>query len=516
MERLKWYIVGIIFLLAISIRLINFKESIYFGFDEARDAYLSTEIYTQGHLKIMGPPATGNIGVFHGSLYWYILGPIYLLSQNDPTLVSFIFRIINALGVLGVFFIGNYLFTPIIGLLASFLYALSYEQSQYAMYVGNPGWGVITTLIIFTGASILIKNQKFKYFSLYLMFGGAALATQLNIMYFYTFLLVITILILFRKYLVGINYKHYLGSFFLSGAILSTFLLSELKYNFRTVKTVINLVSKGFGIMGPSQSKYQLYWDKYIAMFNDNITPLLNINLISIIAIIVTLFTLIKSFRNNSYRLVILWMLAWIFLMLFGGHTSYYTNAGLGVGVIIAFSLFLIHFFKKQPLLIGVIVLAIGIGNIKRISEQSYYSLIPEIKPQPLMKLADEIRVIDKMYQQTKGAGFTVRVTGIPYKVQTVWAYLFNNYGQKTYGYQPYYETGNTLGFPGILPVPKSGTTCFRFLIREPMRGLPVYLVELDEKEENNFSKTIVREEIGNFILETRLALDPNCHNHKP
>ena len=54
-----------------------------------------------------------------------------------------------------------------------------------------------------------------------------------------------------------------------------------------------------------------------------------------------------------------------------------------------------------------------------------------------------------------------------------------------------------------------------RYLIREPMRGLPVSLVEMDIKEEDIFSTRIDRKEIGLFIVESRVAHAKDCHNTK-
>ena len=132
------------------------------------------------------------------------------------------------------------------------------------------------------------------------------------------------------------------------------------------------------------------------------------------------------------------------------------------------------------------------------------------------MRLVDELKVIDLMYQEAAGKGFTVRLTGIPYRIQTVWAYLFKQYGEPKWGYLPFWETGNVLGFPGYLPPPTTGTTCSRYLIREPLKGLPIEIINEDRKTEDIFSTSKEQEEIGWFIFEKRLARDPQCHDNKP
>ena len=71
------------------------------------------------------------------------------------------------------------------------------------------------------------------------------------------------------------------------------------------------------------------------------------------------------------------------------------------------------------------------------------------------------------------------------------------------------------MGYPGHLPGPVKGTTCIRFLIREPVRGIPEVLINKDKDEENLFSDIIKVEKIGEFLLEIRKAKG-ECHNLKP
>ena len=119
------------------------------------------------------------------------------------------------------------------------------------------------------------------------------------------------------------------------------------------------------------------------------------------------------------------------------------------------------------------------------------------------------------MYSVASDRGFTVRVTSMPYGIQTVWAYLFNEYGSSKWEYLPFWETELIEGFPGKLPRPEKGTTCVRFLLREPVRGIPEVLIKNDIREEDLFSEIIEVESIGKFSLEVRYAKG-ECHNNKP
>ncbi|MFH1561564.1 MAG: hypothetical protein ABID04_03235, partial [Patescibacteria group bacterium] len=110
----------LIFLLGFGLRLYHLEESTYFGFDEARDAYLSQEIYQNRDLKIVGPPANAP-GLFHGPMYWYFLGPLYLISGGNPLFVSVVFRLINALGIILIFYLAKNLFDSKVAFLSALI-----------------------------------------------------------------------------------------------------------------------------------------------------------------------------------------------------------------------------------------------------------------------------------------------------------------------------------------------------------------------------------------------------------
>ncbi|KKT30679.1 MAG: hypothetical protein UW41_C0008G0024 [Candidatus Collierbacteria bacterium GW2011_GWC2_44_18] len=516
MRHNKWLILGSIFILALLVRFYAFRESVYFGFDQARDAYISQDIFLKHDLRFIGPPVSGDTGLFHGPLFWYILGPIYLLLKGDPALVSGIFRILNALGVFLIFGISGSLFGPLVGYIAALFYAVSYEQSQYSLYVGNPALGVLSMMLIFLGAVQIYKNSKYAKWSPLLMLGGAAFSMQMNLMFVYTFAIVATLLFLLRTKIGKIATKFWLWGIALMGLLLSTFLLVELKYNFRSFRLAFTMLKAGYGVMDATASKYILFLNKEIVMYRDNVLATNNQTALRVLVLFVSVWVLYQAIKNKNFQILAVWLFGWIFLMILGGHTAYYTNAGLGTAVIIAVAI-LIEKINNINKYLAIIYCGLIIwGNLNMIRAQSPNSLIQEMITQQSMKLADEYRVIDEMYTIAEGKGFTVRMTGVPYNIQTVWAYLFHQYGLPKYGYLPFWEVGNVLAFPGAMPIPKSGSTCIRFLGREPMHGLPQVLVDNDEGLEKKFSIIVDKKNIGSFTLETRMSIDADCHDNRP
>lgn len=518
MKQNKWWVLGLIFLIALFVRFYSFRNNIYFGFDEARDALVSQSIYTQRDFKLIGPPATGETGLFHGPAFWYLIGPIYLFFQGNLFLISALFRVMNATGVFLVFGITSKLFSKRAGFIASFLYAISFEQSQYSYYIGKESVALILWLsIIYCLTAFYKKENWVKTKGLPLIAICFGLMIQFNIIYAGFGIGLMALLFVLREELKSLSLRTWLvsGSAFL--VTLSTYVLAEIKYDFREIISAVRLMREGFGIMSEGESKYTLYWGKYLIMFRDNLIGLsLEVDwqrfLLVLVAICVTGWIAYKAIKERRFAILLVWLFTWTGIMMAGGHMAYYTNVGISVSILIAIAVFFDNIFRKKYL-IGLLLIAIFIGNASMIYARREKGLIPAIKPQPYMNLSDEIKLIDEMYQIANGRGFTLRLTGIPYKIQTVWYYLLNEYGYKKHGYFPYWEHGNIAGFPGYLPTPINGTTCLRFLIREPMTGLPVELVALDEKEESYYSKIVNWHAVGQFTIQERESVGKDCHN---
>lgn len=504
----------LIFITACILRFHQLKESTYFGFDEARDAYISQEIYKTGDLRIIGPPANAP-NLFHGPLYWYLIGPLYIVGKGNPYFVSFAFRLLNAFGVFAVYWLGKKYFNRSVGILSALLYAFSFEENQYAIYALHPSLTIFSWLAIFSGAVIILKNEKSKFWGLPLIFAGAASAIQFELVSISAAGTAIVLLLMLRKKVKSISWKSWLTAMIFSLIFLGSYLLAEVKFNFRSIKSALNLVGSGWGVMETDDNKFSMFIRRFILLFHDNIIPLNGLLIYFTVALILLLL-FVNARKNKNLIYILIWISSGLFLLPLGGYNAYYINAGIGIGVIIAVSFLLEKIIAKRKILSYLLLSLIIVSNFYRTIKQKDQSLIVDIKPQPYMKLADEERLIDRMYLFAEGKGFTIRTINIPYKVQTVWAYLFENYGLKKYGYLPYYETGMVEGFPGKLPVPVHGSTCIRFLIQEPARGIPDRLIDQALEEENLFSKIESKEHFGHFKLEIRSSLDEDCHNLKP
>ncbi|MCL4365969.1 glycosyltransferase family 39 protein [Patescibacteria group bacterium] len=218
-----------IFITANIVRFLYFPDNVYFAFDQARDSFASLEIL-RGDLKIVGPPSFLNDKIFPGPLIFYIYAPIYLIFNKSPEAASAVFRIWNSLGVFLTFAIGSILFNKRAGIIAALLFAFSYEESQYSLFLSHQPLAVITILLFYLGLSIYFFKRK----PWGLMLTAAGLGLSIQFHYGYVFLVptFIAYIIIFRKRIKHLYLRWVFSSLLLFILTISTFILTEIKYHF--------------------------------------------------------------------------------------------------------------------------------------------------------------------------------------------------------------------------------------------------------------------------------------------
>ena len=129
-----------------------------FSYDQARDAFTILDLL-RGDLKIQGPP-TSTRDFFHGVLYYYVVAPGYFFGHGSPIIAAVWLSAINSLGIFISYFmalrlLNNHFWAGITALLI----ALSYEQTQYAIYLANTALAPLSVPLIYFGLW-LWRHQK--------------------------------------------------------------------------------------------------------------------------------------------------------------------------------------------------------------------------------------------------------------------------------------------------------------------------------------------------------------------
>ena len=531
----------ITFVVAIAIRFAWFPNNVYFGYDQARDAIVSQEIYKNGDFKIMGPSA-GKEGLYHGPAYWYLIGPIYLLFKGNPAFVLAFISILNASGIFLIYFLAKKLFDEKVGLIASFFYAISFSQTQYALYFANPSPAVLSIMVFYLGWALLLfgknklprselarypaKTGKFDSLShlsppeagysasrnkwSWLLIGlGLGLSIQFEFFLIYLFASVLLFSIFFFKEIKqNIKFKKILLGIFSLVLTLSTFVIVEIKYGFRTSKMILGLFLPKSAQSAPeihfATSNFlgrvgmEVYYDVFRGVPKTR----------EILAICLFFTILIFIFKFKTYRkqflFILIWILSNLFLDFFGPPQLYYVGIGLSIPVIFIFSFLIERLFKKSKLLAAILLIIFVYGNIHLITKYNPKGPVMDLYVQRGMLLSDEKKVLDYIYSDAKKEKFVVNALTMPYKIKTTWAYLLSWYGMRKYGYLPFWGGEDVPGYAGSLPLPDR-REYGRYAIIEPMRGIPEDLRKEFTDSENGYSlpKSIMK--VGYFEVEKRI-----------
>ncbi len=493
-----------ILILAVLVRFFYFPDNVYFAYDQARDSFTALEIL-KGDFKVVGPPSFASDKLFPGPLIFYIYAPIYFLFEKNPEAVSALLRVYNAFGVILIFWIGSVLFNKKIGLIAAFLFAVSYEQSQYSLFISHQPLAVIGVLLFYFGASRLI----FKKDKRGLIISALGLGLSMQSHYLYIFLIPFSLLltVVFRKNIFPLKAKYTylaLATFFIT---VSTFIVSEVKFGFRFTSGIL---SQLLAVASPDK-KTSFYPESGIFVINriihDNF--LANYGLTSAVAVV---FAAVAIFflRNKNLRSKMVFLGIWLFggivPYLLSGATSYYYSAAASASLVLLTSWVVYQLFLKNKILAVLLLLGIAANNLYLISNFNDRGPNRDIVIQPGMLVRDQKKVIDYIYSKAEGEPFAVNGLTIPLAVNTTWSYLFEWYGQKTYHSLPVWGGEAAGGFAGNLKIVSARDKLPKkqFLIIEPMIGINQYDSDNFFRIEGYFTKVVEEQKFGTIIVQQR------------
>jgi len=504
-----------IFILALILRFLYFPSNIYFGYDQARDAFMSQQI-AHGKLTVTGP-STSLPGLFHGPLYWYLIGPIYLLSGGNPIGPSIFLRIANVLALFLVFKVASILFNKKTALMSCFLFAISFEQTQFAIYFTHPALAVLSVMIFYLGGALLFFKQDKR--GLILLLLGLGLSVQFNFVLNYLVLPLVACLVIFHKSLKSIPLKTALiaaGAFALS---VSTFIAAEIKYHFRTINALIASLHQPKLPKGWDPSITQstsLTFTKSLPFINARLVHdnLLNIPQLVLPLSIFLLICLALLLRKKALRPKLIYLFIWFaagslpYIKDTSTNPIYFYSVGASISLLI-FVAFLLTSIPRKFMVISTIALVVILAsNLQLVSQTNPQGSLASIDVQTGMLLCQEKKVVDYTYQKAEGRPFAINALSNPAYVDTTWSYLYEWYGKKKYGYLPVWGGRFATGYPGNLAVQTARTKLPAdiFLIIESTHGLHDSYISSFIQEENYFTKISASQKYGDIQVQKRYS----------
>lgn len=461
-----------VFVFAFLLRVVFLPRlSLTFGYDQARDAYTTQQIL-DGDLKVLGPPAS-TPGLYHGVFYYYFLAPSYFFGQN-PINAAYWTALFNAAVVFIVFLLTFYITKQKrAGFLASFLYAISFEATQYATWLSNPTIAIWTVPLMYLGLWAWVSEKK-KWGPI-MAAVGLGLSVQAEIFLLYHAIPLAIWLLCAKK---RIKRKEITTFFAVLALSLSSLIISEVKFGFKGISGFKALLVGGEPNLAYAKSLGDylvLYLNQIGRIFAFNSYPS-NIGYGGALVLALAIIAVVNS-RKTSAKIpwglfLATWLFSHITVVTMGGVSTPFLMVGIGPAVSILLAITLSRWWGQKRKAVALIVFGLLIfGSLSTIyKENPRGSTLFAIQKDMLLK--KQYQAIDYIYTQADGEPFSVNTLTSPLWINIVWTHLFENYGQSNYGYLPCYSGRDQVGQLAAL------STCEKerdnhFLILEPMGGIP-------------------------------------------
>ena len=505
MDRRTVLILGGIFILAYFLRVMFLPQgALTFGYDQARDAFVTGEIIG-GDWKILGPPAS-TPGLYHGVFYYYFLVPAYILSRN-PLVAAYWTALFNA-GVVLIVYLLAYLMTKrkSAGFVSAFLFAISFESTQYAVWLSNPTLGVWTVPVLYLGLWLWV-NEKYKTVGSVLTALGLALSIQSEIFLAYHIIPVMLWLFYQKKKIRMNELMKFMGVF---GIGLLTMLLVELKFGFKGIAGAFSLLSTGESVShGKSLGDFVVLFLNQIGRVYGNNSYPGNVAYGAILVVFLMFYSIYKwNKKGFSWEpFLVVWLMSHLTVVSVGGTSTPFLLVGIGPAVSIILGIWLSHWFKNNKVVVSMVLILLMIGNLSMIQKENARGQTIFAIQKDLL-LSNELKAIDYTYSSAHKENFSVNTLTSPLWINTVWSYLYNWYGSEKYGYLPYWHGRDQVGRLGNNFKDIDEHVTKMYLIKEPLQGIPPGFVIETVENEDRISRLVDEVYYGELVVQKRERID--------
>ena len=498
MKKIHVVILFGIFLLGYFLRVMYLPKNILtFGYDQSRDAYSSIAI-SNGDLKIQGPPSSAP-GLYHGAFYYYLLAPAYALGNGSPIATAYYMAFINSLTIIILFLLGYFATRKIwVGLTASFLFAISFEATQYATWLSNPTVAIVTVPLLYLGLWQWCENKS--KWGPFLTAIGLGLSIQSEIFLAYHLVPIVIWILVSKK---SVDRKQMFGFLTMLGILLSSFLLSEIKFGFNGIDGVKSLLVSSDSNLAYTKSVGDfvvLYLNQIGRIFSFNSYPG-NIGYGGGFVIVLAIYSLIKKDRFGSFLAI--WLFSHLSVVSVGGVSTPFLMVGIGPAVSLIIAYYLVKWWQGgyRLVAIGILILLVYGGLSFILKENQKGATLFSIQKD--MILSRQIEAIDYTYHEARGEMFTTNSLTSPLWIDIVWTYLYKWYGVENYGFAPEWNGKDQIGQLDSLQKVSASTKLY-FLILEPMDGIPPKYLEQTIQEEDAVSTLIEEKRFGTIVVQKR------------
>jgi hypothetical protein len=419
---------------------------------------------------------------------------------------------LNSLAVIIVFYIAKLATGNVkLSLLSSFLFAISFEATQYATWLSNPTIAIWTVPLMYLGLWIWINQNKQSLplrgketksnLGPILAGIGLGLSIQAEIFLVYHIVPLLIWLTISKKNISKKSLIIFGGTLVL---VVSSLILCEFKFGFNSLVAAKSLANSSGGNLAYAKSVGDyliLYLNQIGRIFAFNTYPG-NIGYGGVSVIVLGIYSLINIKKNPYPAFLAIWIFSHLSVVTVGGTSTPFLMVGIGPAVSLMLGFYIYKLFNKQALIAFLLLLIIVYGNISYVfSQNKLGSTLFSIQKD--MLLSKQIAAIDYTYKLADGRPFSINSLTSPLWINIVWTYLYKWYGEKTYGYIPLWHGKDQIGQLDSLERIEDPTET-SFLILEPMAGIPARYLEETIGEEDVDTVTVEQKSFGEITIQKR------------
>jgi len=450
-------LLSLLILIGLFLRLKYWPDFLTFGYEQARDAQLSTIIYSQKKLTLLGP-TTEIEGVFHGPIYYYLIGLIYFLFGKNPSWVALWHILMNLACIPIVFWVGKKMFSQRVGLIAAAVFTISYEVISYSLWLSNPSPGlpfIILTYFFFYRA--FKENLKFLPLASFLL----AISISFDLIIVVNLFGAIALGLIYNKK--RINLKTGVASFLAFVIPLINYPLFEIRHGFLMTRKLLS-------VLGSQDNEFKNVF-QYFFTFSEGLAKefanvFFPIHGFFAGLLMITLFIFLwknlrqKKLFSNPYGFILVWLLVnfTTFLISAAVTNSEFSYFGVNAASSLLLAAFLDNLIvKKRFFWVILISSLVVLGSLR-----AWQKFLPNpqrrlFDSQRGVILKDTLATIDYTYSQSNKKPFFVDTVTVPLFISPLWDYLYSWYGQGKYGHLPSKEINSSNQF--LIIEPGSGDT---------------------------------------------------------
>jgi len=486
----EYLLLALVFAVSVLMRWYFISQnSVFFFFDQSRDAYVSRQIFEQGDIKIQGPSASGTQDtVYHGVLYYYVIGALYKIGQGNPAFVAHALSFFFSLSVVPLYFLSRDIFSSKrAAFLAVLLFCFSFESVLTNTWLSNPALAFPAIIVFFYCVYQVFFLSKTKWIPVLAIALGASHQSLVSTLFLWG--VIVTSVFYAQNYsrtqkkgVQIFTVKHVVIFLLLYTAVISTMIVSQLLLMKNGIFTLEKLSAATSQHESSSlESSFEIM-KAFIQKAGTSLYPTLPVLSFLCIGVIMLRF---KMYSHSTKWFFLQWILSPLFLLIFHSRNSQHILVGLEIPLYLLFGHFLALLLRKKN---GFIVCALFLFLFV-FSNFSQLQKIRSTKRSDLWiergaLLSDQLKLIDRTYELAEGQPFSISSVTNPYLYNTTWAYLYDWYGKKKYGYVPVWYGNEQAGIFGEeLLVRVEAPLSSHFNIKEPDPGVFDWMrKEIDDK----------------------------------